>query len=482
MIKRLFYLCIISLSYVCASCDDNDSFTSDSSDVLTFSIDTLSMDTVFSTVPTSTKTFWVYNYSSDGLRLRHVRLQRGNQSGFRVNVDGIYLDNSQGSQASDFEVRQGDSIRVFVELTSSMTGSVEPQLVEDNILFHLESGVEQKVNLRAWSWDAILCDSIIISSDSLIASQKPIVVRRGIKIDSTATLTINAPTNMYFHNKAGIDVYGRVIIKGRVGEDVVLRGDRTDNMFDYLPYDRVSGQWRGIHIYPSSSDNILSFVDLHSAEDGIICDSMEYDENQIRLSLDHVTIHNCKGYGLKTYNSNVVVSNSQITNTLGDCVAVYGGKAQFVYCTIAQFYPFDAERGAALRFSNYYGDGTYPLYAFDCYNTLVTGYADDVVMGESRDDEIMFGYHFENCILRTPKPDNFSFEDSIFVNTIFELPENKGETHFIDVDIDKQYYDFHLDSLSTARQNAVALMYYTDDRDGKMRPDSADIGCYQYVK
>ena len=80
------------------SCADDDSFTLSSSNLLTMSVDTVNMDTVFSTVPTSTKTFWIYNQSGDGIRCPSVRLTRGNQSGFRVNIDGIYLGESNGFQ------------------------------------------------------------------------------------------------------------------------------------------------------------------------------------------------------------------------------------------------------------------------------------------------------------------------------------------------------------------------------------------------
>ena len=146
MMKRLFLLCQILVAVLAfASCDDNDSFTTSRSAVLTFSLDTVSMDTVFSTVPTSTYTFWVYNRNDDGLRLRQVRLRRGNQTGFRVNVDGTYLDNGMGSMVRDLEVRGGDSIRVFVELTSGRNNAETPQLVEDDLVFTLESGMEQNV-------------------------------------------------------------------------------------------------------------------------------------------------------------------------------------------------------------------------------------------------------------------------------------------------------------------------------------------------
>ena len=118
---RLIRLAIASL-FVAATaltaCSDNDSFSTSPSRLLTFSVDTLKMDTVFSNVGSSTYTFWCYNRSGDGIRLSTVRLRNGNQTGFRVNVDGSYLDNTMGSVANDLEVRDGDSIRVFVELTA----------------------------------------------------------------------------------------------------------------------------------------------------------------------------------------------------------------------------------------------------------------------------------------------------------------------------------------------------------------------------
>lgn len=78
------------------SCSDDDSFTVSPSNRLTFSLDTVSLDTVFSQVPTVTKTFWVYNKSGDGIRCSTIRLEKGNQTGFRVNVDGSYLGASEG--------------------------------------------------------------------------------------------------------------------------------------------------------------------------------------------------------------------------------------------------------------------------------------------------------------------------------------------------------------------------------------------------
>ena len=463
--KRLFYI-LLSMFTILMSCSDDDSFSTSRSDLLTFGCDTLSLDTVFSTVPTRTYGFWAYNRSSDGLRVNQVRLEHGNQTGFRVNVDGIYLDNTTGSQAQDIEVRKGDSIRVFVELTSSINGSDVPQLVEDNLSFRLESGAEQKVNLRAWSWDAVLYDSLIVSKNMTVSSAKPMVIRQGIRVDSAATLRITPPTVMYFGSTAGIDVYGTLSIEGEAGNDVVLRGDRLDNMFDYLPYDRVSGQWRGIHFYGSSSGNTLKYLDLHSATDAIICDSSEINDTP-RLKLENVSIHNCKGYGLAAQHCNVSMANTLISNTLGDCLFLDRSMADITYCTFAQFYPFDANRWLAVRLTDSKASFT---------NSLITGYNEDVFLTDSLD------FNFDHCIVRTIIEDTVIVAEK-FPSSVLETPKDSvnGDMHFHVVDIENLVYDFRLDSMSTAIGKALPIESLSIDRDGQSRSTTTpSIGCYEW--
>ncbi len=466
------------------SCSDDDSFSSDSAYRISFSADTISLDTVFSTVPTSTYSFSVYNRNSKGLHINKIRLKRGNQTGYRVNVDGVYLDNASGSQAYDFDIRKNDSIRVFVELTPSFNNADMPKLVSDDIVFTLESGVEQSVNLRAYSWDAQMFDSLIITRDSVMETEKPVLVRKGIKIDSTATLTIKYPTKIYFHNGAGIDVYGRLIVCGQPvqGGDVVLRGDRTDRMFSYLPYDRISGQWRGIRIYPSSSGNVITGADIHSSEYGIICDSAAYNPDETRLAVHYSTIHNCKGAGILAFNSFVHISDTQISNTLGDCLAVYGGRTEVVFSTLAQFYPFSADRGMALNFADHYNGHPYPTEALVCYNTLITGYAKDVINGSLRDTVNVASYAFVNSIIRTPEIKD-TIEIKHFVDCIFETPEDsiQGKEHFINIDETNMIYNFHLQEKSPARGRAYLFPgEYPLDRDYRLRGNFPDIGCFQY--
>ena len=126
------------------SCTDDDDFSASAALRLTFSQDSVAFDTVFSQVPTATKTFWVYNRSGHGIRCSNIRLENGNQTGFRVNVDGSYLGASEGFLVNDIEMRNKDSIRMFVELTSPVNNRVEPTMLEDNLVFHLESGGSDK--------------------------------------------------------------------------------------------------------------------------------------------------------------------------------------------------------------------------------------------------------------------------------------------------------------------------------------------------
>ena len=471
-------LCLLALLLcVMTGCQDDDSFSTNVSNILSFSADTVKLDTVFSAVPTTTRTFWVHNESGDGIRCTNIRLERGNQSGFRVNVDGVYLGSESGYQASEVEIRKGDSIRVFVELTSPVNGRNKPWLVEDNLLFLLESGVTQKVNLNAYSWDAIKYRNLHITNDTTLTGDRPIIVYGKLTVEEHATLTLAAGTTLYFHDGGGIDVYGRLCSQGEAGKEVILRGDRLDWMFDYLPYDLMSGLWDGIHFYETSYDNVMEFTDLHSSFNGIVCDSADVEKQ--KLTLKNMTVHNCQGKGLSTVNCKVTAENCQFTNTLYECVDILGGDVTMNHCTLAQFYPFDSNRRPAL---NYYSTATMPLLRMDCINSIVTGYPEDVVMGATENENIPFNYRFISSILRTPAVEDAEHIIDVIFEDVEDTASVQGDKHFKLVDINTQHYDFHLDSLSPAINKGSKDYPVSDDRDGKARDDQPDIGCFEESK
>ena len=437
----MHYALCITCCALFTACEDDDNFSSSSGLTLTFGTDTLKMDTVFSRSASSTYSFWVYNHNSEGLRLSSVRLSRGNQTGFRVNVDGSYLDNSNGSQVNNLEIRRNDSILVFVELTPPDARQLEPRLVEDDLVFSLESGTVQKVNLRACAWDAERWDHLTIQRDTTITSARPVIVFGPLTVASGVTLTLKN-TTLYFHGQAGIDVHGTLVT-----DSCLLRGDRLDRMFSYLPYDRVSGQWGGLHFYKTSTRNVLTDTEIRNTGNyAIMCDSAAIVADELRLDLLRCTIHNGEGTGVASRNANVRLQACQVSNMGGECVSIVGGQAQIHRCTLAQFYPFDGNRGAALLFTN-----TLPLQHLLCDSSIITGYAGDVVRAIRTDTAHVFEYQFMHSLLRTPKVQT---ADSVrFSDIIWETPNDsiQGTRHFCLVDEENLIYDFHLDSLSTAK-------------------------------
>jgi hypothetical protein len=173
---------------------------------------------------------------------------------------------------------------------------------------------------------------------------------------------------------------------------------------------------------------------------------------------------------------NITVTNSQISNTLGDCVSIDGGSATINSSTIAQFYPFDGQRGAALN-----AVLNKNLKTLRVTNSLITGYADGVVSISKEDSTVE--WLFDHCMLRTPK---VMTADSLhFTNVTFENLKDTttmGEKHFKKMDTDNLIYDFHLSDKSAAIDQADPATSPADDHDGVKRDDKPDIGAYENEK
>lgn len=470
MIRKFLLWVYILLMTLMTSCED-DSFTMSPSAVLDFSADIVNLDTVFSNTSSSLRTFWIYNNNKEGIYCSSIRLERGNQSGFRVNINGEYLGNESGYQINDVKLYKNDSIQGFVEITPKSQTQSEPQLIEDQLSFLLGSGVTQTITLKAYSWNATIIDSLIVKSDTTIYCSNPLLVKDGIRILQGATLSILPGTSLYFNSNAGIEVYGTLKLLGKQDAPITLRGSRLDRMFTYLPYDRVSGQWKGIVLRKDSYNNDIEYTDIHGTYDGIVADSSNIDITKIYIR--ESTIHNCKGIGLSLNYVKAIVENCQVSNTLNSCVSIRGGDVSFNNCTIAQFYPFDGNRKPAFCFGS-------PLSKLLCQNTLITGYSDDELSG-TIDNNCQF--KFENCIIRTPK---IRTTDSIFFeNVIYEDVEDTihyGKKHFRTIDTNNYIYNFSLDSISMAKDKANPLTALPIDRYGVYRDERPDIGAFEYKK
>ena len=474
--RKLFLPILIALL---AACTEKETWCSDDSMKLEFSKDTVAFDTIVATVGSSTKTLVVYNKNKKGIRVESVKLGKGTSSPFRINADGQFLPDGYGE---DFEIRHEDSLVVRIEATPPSTGQDAPLGYEDVLLFQLESGLTQKVTLSVGSQDVHFFHAKSILCDTTLCSGKPYVVYDSLVVAAGATLSLEPGVKLMFHDKAGLIVHGTLMATGTEEKPIVFRGDRMDHMFDYLPYDNTPNRWEGIHICGESKNNLLSYCDIHSGCYGIRCDSTSLE--QTTLNLQNSVIHNIGGNGLELNNCLTKAYNSQISNTFGYTVYMFGGASEFVHCTIAQFYPFDADRGDALYLANQEGDNYRHIQYAHFINSVITGYAEDVIMGsitEGQDEQC--DYLFDHCFLKTIESDDtLRFSQITYDTKELEL---MSEDNFTIFDTDNFIYDFTPDSLSPIRNmgDPKHIEKYPVDRLGRSRTmdEGPDVGCYEYI-
>lgn len=470
------YIGIMILSVLLVACNEEAGFSSSPSLRLEFSSDTITFDTIFAEVGSPTAAITVRNPNGDGVRIKGVSLAGGDSSFFNVLVDGQY-----GEYMSDLEIRAKDSILVLASVYPQKGKKEQPLMLSDSLVFTLESGVQQFVALLAYSREVTFMRGVELETDTALAPGH-YVVYDSLVVGENAKLSIPRSTTLYFHDKAYLRVKGTLDVAGVPGAPVVMRGDRTDNMFSYLPYDRIPGQWGGVIFTATSNNNNLVHCDIHSASFGV---KVEKGDTVVqRISIESSKIHNFHGNALELVMSRATVRNSLFANSQGNCVKIVGGNVEFVHCTIANFYVWK-QRDVALALYNSYEGEPAPLgYAlFD--NCVVLGSKDDEVMGYFVDygDSIphSLNYRFVNSLLNTVEAD-----DTCFVNVEYDSRDNEifGDGHFRLVDNSIFMYDFHLSDVSSARGKAsdfyLHVMPY--DIDGVLRESgSVDAGCYQYV-
>ena len=478
------------LALLVVACSDYESFSDNPGFRLSFSADTIAFDTLVSTIPSSTKTLYVYNNNGDGMRISTIQLEGGFNSHFRVNVDGRFL---AGGIWNDFEVLRHDSLVVRIEMTPPEAGSNEPLYFTDKLHFRLENGAMQTVVLTGGSIDAYIQKrGMIIEKDTTLLTDKPYVIYDSLVVKSDATLTLVEGTTLMFHDKATLHVYGKLIVQGSIENPVVLRGDRMDHMFDYLRYDNTPSRWEGIIIHRGSYGSELFQCDLHSSCFGIICEDTEQlnpDATKPSITLDCCILHNIGGDGLQLNNCVSSVTNTQISNTLGHTVNINGGIHTFIYCTVAQFYPFTANRGDALHLVSSRDGSDYGLLRKAHFiNCVITGYSSDVIMGENIPRDGSCDLLFHHCFLNTPDED----DEEHFVGCIFDQDKKKDEEeklvrkdNFVLFDTENFIYDFtpKAESLIRSLANPAYEGIPAFDRKGvsRLADEGPDAGCYEYV-
>ncbi|MEO7960211.1 MAG: hypothetical protein ABIR19_01620, partial [Ginsengibacter sp.] len=223
-----FFSLAICVSVQFISCSKESVITSPQAR-LSVSSDTLSYDTVFTSVGSVTQAFKIFNDNSQKLFLSKVKLAGGSTSFFKLNVDGISANEVEG-----IEINANDSIYIFVQVKIDPTNATLPFVIRDSILISY-NGNEKFVQLQAYGQNAIFLKSVKLTGQAAWSNILPYVILGGILIDSNAVLSITEGTKIFMHADAPFLVDGTLKVSGTKDQKVIFAGDRLDPGYKDFP-------------------------------------------------------------------------------------------------------------------------------------------------------------------------------------------------------------------------------------------------------
>lgn len=385
----------------------SDDFTDSPSDILTFSSDTVSFDTVFTDLGTPTARLKVFNRAKKSVNVSSIRFASP-EGYFQMNVDG-----QSGKDFTDVEIRGGDSIFIFIECYIPEQERNTPQLIEDKLQF-VTNGVTQNVVVEAWGQNVTRLRDVTIERDTTLTAEIPYVIFGDLTVAEGATLTIEAGANILFHDGAGMTVNGSVKAVGAPDKMINLRGDRLDNVLPDVAYDILAGQWNGVRIAPESFDNRLEYVDMRSTKTGLVVDSCGNLDRQ-KLLLVNSWLHNSQQNALEVNYAWVDAYGCVFSEAAGAAVFLAGGIHSFVQCTLSNYYLFAIPSLPLLTLAHCMPedlaeDPSQPLMLAVFDNCILYGMPDDINIGDLTGSEV----YLQFCSLKSPGSDDENFIECLW--------------------------------------------------------------------
>lgn len=477
------------------ACNDLDeNYSTHSEHRLTFSVDTLTFDTVFTTINSATKGFMIYNPNPKPLNISSIQLAYPNKSGFRINVDG-----QSGNTFSNISLLAKDSMYVFIEVTVQPTDKNQPVLMEDYAEF-VVNGTKQSVLLQAYGQDAqIIKGGYIFTKDTTLTAERPYLIYDSIEIRKDVTLTIEKGASFYMHKNAKWLVAGTLNAIGTLEQKITFRGDRSDYIIESLSYDQTPGQWEGLFFTSESFHNSMDYVVIRNGVFGLHFEESTPDKSKVKISNTQIT--NMEKEALSAINCNIEATNSEFTNAKGYVASLIGGSYQFIHCTLVSEEMVKGKDKECLYVSNVITINNetkkIPLEKATFENSIIDGKfinTRDSLGGElnfNGEEGAAFNYSFAHCVVKTKKINNTNFVNTQFANAEFK-PEykqlGKQETKYI--------FDFRpvpnkdkdgaiaKEQLVIGQADRTIAAKYPVDMNGIDRlnsEDGPDIGAYEYV-
>ena len=454
------------------SCNQEE-FTSNPDAKLVFASDTITFDTVFTTIGSTTKWFTVKNPQKQSVNISNVFLAGGKNSPFWLNINGV-----TANEDFDVEISAGDSIFIFVEVTIDPTGQNNPMVYQDSVVFNL-NGNRQDVDLIAFGQDFHLFDGEVLKTQHW-KNDKPYLIYNSVLVDSLETLSVDAGCRIHFHSGSGMFVKGTLKATGTFEEKITFTGDRLEKSYADVP-----GQWGswtelsgggiyvygGIHFLVGSKDNVLDWTIIKNANKGIQIDSMGFSENPV-LTISNSKIENMTLNCIDARTTFLKASNCVFANSGSYTVALlFGGDYEFNHCTVANYFTVGTRKEPALVLNNYYKYNKI-IYSFNLNaffgNCIVYGNNSNEISTD-KDGTGTFTYLFKNCLVNT----NLSsgFENSVFnKDPLFvDIPEN----------------NFAIDSLSPAKNMGnieIARLFPVDlENQSRLEDEGPDSGALEWI-
>lgn len=459
------------LIFLAAFSCKKETFNTDNEATVRFSTDTVHFDTVFTTIGSTTHNFKVYNPYNKSLKISSISLAAGNNSFFRLNINGI-----SANHMNDVEIGPNDSIYIFAEVKIDPLNQNNPLVIKDSIVF-VTNGNIQDVKLVAYGQDVHLINGLVIESSSIWSNDKPYLVYNSMLVDSGVTLTVTAGTVIYFHHQSRMYVLGTLIANGTKDEPVVFRHDRLEQWYNNIP-----GQWVGLYFVPGSKDNVLNYCEIKNAIIGIQVDTLA-NLSQPTLTLSNSKILNMNAAGIYARGSTVLSYNTVIANCGQYAIALtIGGAYRFYHCTVYNAWAYSNRQTPSVILNNYYLDvnGIYqvrPLSEAFFGNCIVYGNKDSEIELDAFPSAGVFNFKFENTLLKispdinTQNPANWL---DIFKNNSPGF-KNAGNN------------DFSLDTLAFAKDKGKLSLVFSEwvydiNSNNRTADGYPDIGAYERIE
>ncbi len=461
----LSYLLPLAICLFFAACK-KDSFITSQYAQLNITTDSLKFDTVFTTTGSITKSFKIINANNQKLRLSKVKLMGGTASAYKLNIDGIAT-----TEVNNLDIEANDSIYIFVSVTINPNAANLPFIVSDSILINY-NGNNRYVQLQAFGQNANFLRNRLITGNVVWTNNLPFVILGSIRVDTTASLTIQPGCKIYSHADAPFIVDGTLAVNGTKASPVVFTGDRLDEDYKDLP-----ASWPGIYFRGSSKNNVLTYAVVKNAYQAIVTEKPSVNANP-KLILHQCIIDNAYDAGILAVNSSVQADNSLISNCGSNIIISYGGTYNFTHCTVAAYSTNYLSHKNPALVANNFSTLTSPTLTTD----LNAVFRNNIFWGDEGvvSNEIVVAKQGANTF-------NVLFEKNIYraltdpANSTLSGNIKNSNPSFDSINAFKKIFDFRVTKNAFAPGiNAGTATGFPKDLDDKNRNVGLpDLGCYE---